>query len=110
MRICANLSKVEASAITLADVADADKVFAGTLFNGDGVIIVESADDEATQRVIREIGEFMGTVPDRSGKAGIDQEKTTAFFAECEAFDRWQRKADAERALVLPLGDATAAA
>src|SRR5262245_20427409 len=35
-RICANLGKEDAAAITLADVSDADKIFANTLLNGDG--------------------------------------------------------------------------
>ena len=109
-RICANLGNAEASSVTLADVAQADKSFTGTTLNGDGVIIEESAVDEPTRHAIRDIGECMGTVLDRSGKPGIDQARTDAFFAECAAFDAWQGKAEADRARVLPIGDATAAA
>jgi hypothetical protein len=109
-RICANLGKAEASTVTLLDVAEVDKTFTDTVLNGDGVVIEASATDEATRRVIREIAECMGTVADRSGKAGIDQAKTDAFFEACRAFDAWHRRAEADRALVLPAGDATAAA
>src|SRR5262249_23636432 len=78
--------------------------------NGDGVIIPESADDEATRSVIQDIAACMGTAPDRSGKPGVDQAKADAFFAECAAFDDWIRKSEADRENILPAGDATAAA
>src|SRR5215468_469847 len=67
-RICANLGKEDATAITLADVSDADRIFVDTTLNGDGIIIRESAGDDATRAVIGEIADCMGTVPDRSGK------------------------------------------
>jgi len=109
-RICANLGKAEANTVTLADVAEVDQSFADTTLNGDGVIIEASAADEPTRAAIRDIAACMGTVTDRSGKAGIDQGRADAFFEACTAFDDWQRAADADRARVLPAGDATAAA
>jgi hypothetical protein len=109
-RICVNLGNPESSHVTLADAAQADKSFADTTLNGDGIIIEASADDEPTRRAIREISECMGTVPDRSGKPGIDQGKTNAFFEACAAFDAWHRVAEADPAQVMPLGDATTAA
>lgn len=109
-QICTNLGKKDASAISVADASDANKIFVNTTLNGDGVIIPESATDDATKAVINDIAACMGTLPDRSGKAGIDQAKTDAFFAECVAFDDWNKKADADKANILPAGDATAAA
>ena len=109
-QICANLGKKEATAISLADASDANKIFVNTTFNGDGVIIPESASDDATKAVIADIAVCLGTVPDRSGKPGIDQAKADAFFAEAAAFDVWNKKADADKASILPAGDATAAA
>lgn len=109
-QICTNLGKKDATAISVADASDANKIFVNTTLNGDGVIIPESATDEATKAVINDIAACLGTVPDRSGKAGIDQAKTDAFFAECVAFDDWNKKADADKANILPAGDATAAA
>jgi hypothetical protein len=44
------------------------------------------------------------------GQAGIDQANADAFFAECAALDAWHRRAEADRASILPAGDATAAA
>jgi len=109
-QICTNLGKKDANAISVADASDANKIFVNTTLNGDGVIIPESATDEATKAVINDIAACMGTVPDRSAKAGIDQAKADAFFAECVAFDDWNKKAEADKANILPAGDATAAA
>jgi hypothetical protein len=109
-QILVNLGKKDANAISVADASDANKIFVNTTLNGDGVIIPESAPDDATKSVITDIAACLGTVPDRSGKAGIDQAKSDAFFAECVAFDDWNKKADADKANILPAGDATAAA
>ena len=109
-QILVNLGKGDATAISLADASDANKIFANTTFNGDGIIIPESAADDATKAVINEIAACMGTVNDRSGKPGIDQPKADAFFAECLAFDEWMKKAEADAANILPAGEATGAA
>jgi hypothetical protein len=109
-KICAILGRQDATTITLADASDADRILALTKFNGDGVIIAESAGDDATRSVIDDIATCMGTLPDRSGKPGIDQAKADAFFAECAAFDEWHRRSEAAAKHVLPLGGGTAAA
>lgn len=109
-QILVNLGKKDATAISVADASDANKIFVNTTLNGDGVIIPESATDDATKAVINDIIACLGTLPDRSGKAGIDQSKVDAFFAECAAFDDWNKKSDADKANILPAGDATPAA
>ena len=109
-QICVNLGKKDATAITLADASDANKIFVNTTFNGDGVIIPESANDDATKTVINDIAACLGTVPDRSTKPGIDQAKADAFFAECAAFDGWMKQAEADAKNILPAAEATAAA
>src|SRR5262245_61201925 len=108
-RICAVIGKPDATAITLADVTGADQIFAATRLNGDGIVLPESAEDDATRTVITEIAARMGTVTDRSGKPGIDQAKLDAFFAECAKFDEWHRGAEADGTSVLPAGAGTAA-
>lgn len=109
-QILINLGKNDATAISVADASDANKIFVNTTLNGDGVIIPESASDDVTKALINDIIACLGTVPDRSTKGGIDQAKVDAFFAECAAFDGWNKKADADKANILPAGDATAAA
>ncbi len=109
-QILVNLGQKDAAAISLGDASDANKIFANTTFNGDGVIIAESAADAATKTVIADIAACFGTVNDRSGKPGIDQAKADAFFAEAAAFDAWTKKSDVDAANVLPAGAATSAA
>jgi hypothetical protein len=109
-QILNDLGLKSATAISVADASDANKIFANTTLNGDGIIIPESASDDATKALITDIVACMGTVSDRSGKPGIDQAKADVFFAECVAFDDWNKKAEADQANILPLGDATAAA
>lgn len=109
-QILVNLGKADAPAISLADASDANKIFVNTTLNGDGIIIAESATDDATKAVINDIAACMGTVLDRSGKPGVDQAKVDAFFAEAAAFNDWHKKAEADAANILPAGDATAVA
>jgi hypothetical protein len=108
-QILANLGRKDATAISVAEASDGNKYFAGTLFNGDGIIIRESADDAETQSVISHILSCMGVVTDRSGQPGIDQAKADAFFAECAALNSWMAAAEKDPA-ILPMGEATTAA
>ncbi|HBB40902.1 MAG: hypothetical protein COW73_03915 [Nitrospirae bacterium CG18_big_fil_WC_8_21_14_2_50_70_55] len=108
-RVLAELGKGDASAITLADVADTATIFATTQFNGDGVVVPESADDPATRQAITEIIATLGGQPDRSGKVGVDQVTLDAFFTQAAAHCAWAARA-ADPGLA-PLGEeATAAA
>jgi len=108
--ILRQLGKAEAAVITVADAAAATKSFANTVFNGDGVIIPESADDTAVQQVIREAITAVGSVMDRSGKPGIDAVKLEEFFGELTRFDVWVSASESEATKILPAGPATTAA
>jgi len=103
-QILANIGKGDATEISADDVADPARIFAETAFNGDGVITEASGSDEGTRAVIREIIDCLGSVQDRSGKPGVDEERVTAFFAEIDAHAEWYARADADAARVLPLG------
>jgi hypothetical protein len=109
-QILANLGRKDAGGISLADASDANQIFSNTVLNGDGVIIPESAGDDVTRSVITDIAACMGTLPDRSGKPGVDQALVDAFFAEATAFDAWMKQSEAGAANILPLGEGTAAA
>jgi len=108
-RILANLKKGSAEAITLADVADTAKIFAETHFNGDGIVPADAASDPEVRQAIAEIIDAFGAETDRSGKPGVNQAKTDAFFAAATAYLDWSARAAADPA-VLPLGEQTAAA
>src|SRR5882724_13574127 len=109
-QILTNLGKKDATSISVADASDANLIFVNTTFNGDGVIIAESAGDDATKAVFADIVACLGTVNDRSGKPGIDQARADSFFAEAEAFDAWMKTAESDAANILPAGEGTAAA
>ena len=102
-QILANLGK-KADVISLADASDTAKIFAGTQFNGDGIITAASAADAAITQLIADIIATKGTVADRSAAPGIDQARIDAFFADCTAYAAWAA-GDAA-----PLGANTAAA
>jgi len=95
---------LEKDEIALEDTADNTKIFAGTQFNGDGIITPASASDEATSKLIETIAGIASAV-DRSGAAGITAEHVEAFYAACADFVEWQKAATKE---VAPFGDKTA--
>ena len=104
-----NLGKPDATAIGLEEISDTAKIFAATNFNGDGIIPVDAAGDEATKAVITDIMTCLGVETDRSGKPGIGQAKADQFFAEAAAYSDWWKQAEGDQT-ILPLGEATAAA
>lgn len=106
-QILANLGKTT-EVISLADASDTAKIFAGTKFNGDGIITGTSSTDAAITQLVADIIATKGSVADRSGAPGIDQARIDAFFADCAAFAAWS--ATGATAEVIPLGAGTAAA
>ena len=105
-RLLANLGRGSAKAVSLADATSAEKMFADTVFNGDGVVPPEGAEGEV-RATIEEIIKSHGSLPDRSGKAGVDLARIDAFFTEATARLAWFEQASST---VLPFGDKTAAA
>src|SRR5262249_37454087 len=94
-QILANIGKADATTISIEDVADPVRIFAGSAFNGDGIITEASAPDEPARALIREIIDCVGSVPDRSGTPGIDGEMIEAFFAEAKSYGDWYATGDA---------------
>src|SRR3569623_1236637 len=109
-QILKNIGKPDEAVISIEDVADPARSFAETAFNGDGIIVEDSAPDDATRAAIREIIDTLGADSDRSGTPGVGVEKIEAFFAEIEAHGQWYAKAEADAARVFPLGPAGTAA
>ncbi len=107
-QILAAAGKDGASEITLDDVADLSHVFEKTLFNGDGVVVPNSAPEGATRQVIVDAMACAGEVTDRSGQPGIDRARLDAFHAGLGEFDAWWKAGRGKDIQVL--GDATPAA
>ncbi len=108
-QILKNLGKADATAIAPEDTSDNAKIFAKTLFNGDGVISADSAEsDAASAQVIKDVIATLGAEKDLSGVDGVNQAKVDQFFTEAKAFAEWAAKGETDAA-ALPLKDKTAA-
>lgn len=94
---------VERDEITIADTSDSIAIFSKTRFNGDGIITPATTEDEALKAVISSAMEKCGTVDDRSGEKGINQEILEKFYKACADYAAWCHAAESE----LPYGDAT---
>jgi hypothetical protein len=104
------IDKSEVGSLGVADFADMTRLFTSDHFNGDGVVPAALAGDEALAQVIGEIVATQGGVPDRSGEPGITADTLEAFFAQAESVLAWRHRAAEAAELILPLGEATAAA
>lgn len=108
-RVLTSLGRPDGKELSVADVSDTVAVFAATLFNGDGVVPADAAEEDAEAReLIEAVIARYGAVADRSGKPGVDKDKVAAFRADLDAFDGWW--ASGEGTEVLPLGADTPAA
>jgi hypothetical protein len=104
------LGRPEAEAISLDDIADTAKIVAATRFNGDGILPTESAGDESSAQVVRDIIAALGSKTDRSGRPGVDQATVDKFFEEVGAFVAWLDQGEKSGAAsVAGEGTATAA-
>jgi hypothetical protein len=103
------LGKADAGEVTFEEAGTAAQTFAAKPFNGDGIVPVDSAGDDATKAVITDIINCLGADADTSGKPGVGQAKVDQFFADAAAYSDWWKKAESDVA-VLPLGLNTEAA
>lgn len=104
------LGRPEAETISADETADAVSRLAQTPFNGDGIIVEDSAgEDEAARQLIREVIGCCGSDMDRSGVPGITRERLEAFLADARDALAWHARADDDDTLQ-PFGDRTGAA
>lgn len=109
-QLLANIGKPDANELTVEETSDTVTIFQNTIFNGDGVVIVESTEDESLKALIAQIIQCEGAVADRSGKDGINQASIDAFYAHCEAYSGWHQQAIDQKDTILPYSDKTEAA
>ena len=103
-QILTNL-KLEKESIALEDTADNVRIFAETLFNGDGIITPASAQEEALAALVTTITETVGKATDRSGADGVTADHIEAFYTALADYAAWK---DAGTKEVFPYGDKTA--
>jgi hypothetical protein len=97
------LATADTGEITIEDATSAAQTFAAKPFNGDGIVPVDTANDDATKALISDIINCLGSDTDASGKPGVSQAKVDQFFADAAAYSDWWKKAEGD-ASVLPLG------
>lgn len=108
--ILASLGKKDAKEISVDDTKEAIAAFAKERFNGDGIVPVTSAGDDAEKQAITDVLACTASPPgDKSGQPGIDEPTLKSFFESIDAYSEWYAKAQSDEAL-RPLGDGTAGA
>lgn len=105
-QVLAYLNK-EKEELSVSDMADTMAIFAQTRFNGDGVISGQTCEDETLAALVSACMQAEGSVSDRSGEPGINEEKLEAFFTHCREFAEWKALASVENG-VLPYAGRTA--
>ena len=86
--ILQNLGR-EGDVISLSDTADRVAIFAGTKFNGDGVIIEAAAENDEEKAAIAAIKATLGSVKDRSGEDGVNADLIEAFYKALAEYSAW---------------------
>ena len=105
--ILKNLGKEGSSILTVEETSDTEKIFAGTKFNGDGIITEDSTSSPELIALLNEIVQALGSVADRGGKQGITGETLQQFLENCEKYSAWHAKKEADIKTIFPLGDIT---
>ena len=75
--------------VSLSDVTNVSAIFAGTRFNGDGVITEDSADDAQDKAAIAAAVASLGGVTDRSGEQGVDAAMVETFYNALADYAAW---------------------
>jgi hypothetical protein len=105
--ILKNLGKEGSTILTVEETSDTEKIFAGTKFNGDGIITEDSTSSPELIALLNEIIQALGSVSDRGGKQGITAETLQQFIENCEKYSAWYAKKEADIKTIFPLGDIT---
>jgi hypothetical protein len=88
-RVLVDLGKPHAREVSVADTDAVIAAFANTVLNGDGVVIPASAETPALAKVIEDAIACFGSIPDRSGKPGIDRARADELFTAVDARAAW---------------------
>jgi len=102
-----NLGKGNQNFIAIEDTIDTVQIFAGTSFNGDGIITIDSTANHSLKRLIEEICTSIGFLQDRGGKNGIDRTLLETFFDTCTNYYAWQIEAEEKSTEILPFSQDT---
>lgn len=104
--ILKNLGKPDADSLTVEETSDLVKIFNGTAYNGDGIITEDSCPSDSQKSLLKDIITCVGSVTDRGGKEGINQEQLTKFLESCNLYSEWYKKAETNTS-ILPFKENT---
>lgn len=90
-QILHHIGRPEGDSLTVEETSDAVAIFAGTAFNGDGIITEISTEDEVLKNMIGQIVSVIEPAMDRCGLPGINEEQINAFSQECQALIEWEQ-------------------
>jgi hypothetical protein len=102
-----NLNKSGSSYLTVDETSDTIKIFAGSKFNGDGIITEDSTESAELKELINNIMLCLGSSADRGGKNGISQTHLDTFYEQCTLYNTWYTKAENNSKDILPFGSLT---
>lgn len=100
---------LDKQSISIADTSDSIAIFAKTVLNGDGVIIPDTASENAQKEVITACISTIGSTKDLSGIDGVNADQIEAFYDACTKYNAWIEAGKADKS-VFPYGENTGAA
>ena len=109
-QILNSIGKPDADTISTDDTSDTAKIFADTMFNGDGIITDLSVEDESIKKLIAEIISCVGSVADITGEEGITEDYINDFYKLCEEYSEWLKISESDPEKIMPFDNDTAAA
>lgn len=109
-RMLHNLGKADATHLYTSDTDDLTALFPTGQFNGDGLVSISLASDDALRDLITDITTHYECPNDRCGEPGISAEQLATFLEHAQALTAWRARAIVEAEHVMPLGEATAQA
>lgn len=107
-QILVNLG-LEQDFVSVNETSDFARIFAGSKYNGDGVITEETADDSFNKGLISDIIKCISYETDRNGKPGVSANHVNEFFDRCADFSAWVEKSEKDIS-ILPFGANTSVA
>jgi hypothetical protein len=110
LRVLEYMGKQADDVLMVADLSDMTRLFSPEHFNGDGVIAPAVSDDPELRRLMAEIMDTQGGLPDRSGVNGVNRESLSRFYELSRAVLAWHQQGAEQREQIMPLGAATAEA
>lgn len=108
--VLSTLGKADATALSVDDTTDTQRIFSLTRLNGDGVVTPDATEDPVVRLALEQIVATQGGIDDRSKNAGVDRARVEKFFAELTAYLSWHDRPGVGDTVLLPLGEQTKAA